>query len=98
MCFYRGDLRLKGYSDVDWAGDRDELKSTSGYAFILRGGTVSWCSKKQTCVALSMMESEFVVCAAAMQEVVWLKRFLQRLGITARYEEAVTLYSDSTTP
>ena len=35
--------------------------------------------------------------AAAMQEVVWLKRFLQRLGITAYSEEVVTLYSDSTT-
>ena len=31
-----------------------------------------------------------------MQEAVWLKRFLQRLGITAHSEEAVTLYSDST--
>ena len=57
LCFHRGDLKLKEYSDADWAGDRDELKSTSGYAFILRGGVVSWCSKKQICVALSTMES-----------------------------------------
>ena len=76
LCFHRGDLRLKGYSDVDWAGDKDERKSTSGYAFILGGGDVSWCSKKQTCVTLSTMESEYVACAATMQEVVWLKRFL----------------------
>ena len=37
-----------------------------------------------------------MACAAAVQEAVWLKRFLQRLGITAHSEEAVTLYSDST--
>ena len=37
-----------------------------------------------------------MACAATMQEAVWLKIFLQRLGITAHYEEAVTLYSDST--
>ena len=43
-----------------------------------------------------MMESEYVACAAAVQEAVWLKRFLQCLGITAHSEEAVTLYSDST--
>ena len=46
LCFHRGDLRLKGYSDVDWASNRDECKSTSGYAFILGGGAISWCSKK----------------------------------------------------
>ena len=43
-----------------------------------------------------MMESEYVACAAAVQEAVWLKRFLQCLGITTHFEEAVTLYSDST--
>ena len=88
LCFYRGDLRLKGYSDVDWACDRDTHKSTSGYAFILGGGPVSW---------LSTMESEYVACAVVVQEAVRLKRFLQCLGITTHSEEAVTLYYDSTT-
>ena len=63
LCFHRGDLRLKGYNDADWTGDRDECKSTLGYAFILGGDVVSWCNKKQTCVALSTMESEYVSCA-----------------------------------
>ena len=87
---------MKGCSDADWAGDRDECKSTSGFMFILGGGVVSWCSKKQTCVALSTMESEYVACATIMQEAIWLKRFLKSLSITAHFEEAVTLYSDST--
>ena len=70
LCFHRGDLRLKGYNDADWASDRDERKFTSGYAFVLIGGAVSWCSKKQTCVALSTMESEYVAWAAVVQETV----------------------------
>ena len=37
-----------------------------------------------------------MACATDVQEAVWLKRFLQLLGITTHYEEAVTLYSDST--
>ena len=37
-----------------------------------------------------------MACATAVQEAVWLKRFLQRLGIIAHFEEAVTLYYDST--
>ena len=37
-----------------------------------------------------------MACAAVLQEAIWLMRFLQRLGITAHSEEAVTLYFDST--
>jgi hypothetical protein len=46
LCYLGGDLRLIGYSDADWASDKDECKSTLGYAFILGGRAVSWCSKK----------------------------------------------------
>jgi hypothetical protein len=42
------------------------------------------------------MESEYVACSAAVQEAIWLRRFLQRLGVTAHAEDAVLLYSDST--
>jgi|JXWR01.1.fsa_nt_gb hypothetical protein len=31
----------------------DERKSTSGYAFWLGSGVISWSSKKQSCIALS---------------------------------------------
>uniref|UniRef100_A0A2N9GY50 Reverse transcriptase Ty1/copia-type domain-containing protein n=1 Tax=Fagus sylvatica TaxID=28930 RepID=A0A2N9GY50_FAGSY len=96
LCYLGGDLRLIGYSDADWASDKDECKSTSGYAFILGGRAVSWCSKKQSCITLSTMESEYVACSAIVQEAVWLRRFLQRLGVTAHAEDAVLLYSNST--
>ena len=36
-----------------------------------------------------------MACAVAVQEAIWLKRFLQCLGITTHYEEVVTLYYDS---
>ena len=66
LCYHGGDLRLIGYSDADWASDKDEHKSTLGYEFILGGGAVSWCSKKQSCIVLSTMESEYVACLAAV--------------------------------
>ncbi|GAV67227.1 zf-CCHC domain-containing protein/rve domain-containing protein/RVT_2 domain-containing protein/gag_pre-integrs domain-containing protein/UBN2_2 domain-containing protein, partial [Cephalotus follicularis] len=96
LCYHGGDLRLRGYSDVDWASDRDGRKSTSGYAFILGGGAISWSSKKQTCIALPTMEAEYVACSAAVQEAVWLRRFLQRLDVTAHSKGPVLMYCDST--
>jgi hypothetical protein len=46
---YSGNPKvLEGYSDSNWISDADEIKATSGYAFTLRGGAVSWKSSKQT--------------------------------------------------
>jgi hypothetical protein len=95
LCYHGGDLRLICYNDANWASDKDERKSTSGYAFILGGGVVSWCNKKQSCIALFTMKSKYMACSAAVQEAVWLRRFLQRLGVIAHAENVVLLYSDS---
>jgi len=67
LCYQAPDLRLVGYNDVDWGGDPNERKSTSGYAFLLNGGAITWCSKKQTCVALSTMEAEYVASSAVVK-------------------------------
>ncbi len=56
---------LMGYSDADWAGDQDNRHSTSGNLFLMAGGAVSWMSKKQTMVALSTAESEYVALSVA---------------------------------
>ena len=64
MLSWRGPLT--GYNDADWANDKDERNSTLGYAFILGGGVVSWYSKKQSCIALSTMKSEYVACSVAV--------------------------------
>lgn len=52
-------LLVEGYSDSDWAGDKESRKSTSGFVFMLNGGPVSWCSKRQSTVALSSTEAEY---------------------------------------
>ena len=41
------------------------------------------------------MEAEFVACSAAVQEAVWLRRFLQSLGIVKGSSELTIIYSDS---
>ena len=62
-----------GYSDADWAGDKNDRKSTSGYCFLLGSGLISWRTNKQSCVALSTAESEYVAFSGAAQEAIWLK-------------------------
>jgi hypothetical protein len=70
---------ITGYSDADWAGDVGDRKSTSGYAFLLRGAAISWKSNKQTCVALLTAEAEYVALSTAAQEAVWLQQLVSDL-------------------
>ena len=81
--------------DADWAGDLNERKSTSGFFFLLNNGAISWSSKKQSCIALSTMEAEFVSSLAAVQEAVWLKRFLVHLGILENAVKPMLVHCDS---
>ena len=70
-----GLKKLIGYSDADWGGDCNDHKSTSGYLFLVGGTAVSWRSNKQTCVALSTAEAEYMALASAAQEaVVWMRQ------------------------
>jgi hypothetical protein len=71
---------LFGYADADWASDVNDHKSTSGYVFKLAGTAVSWSSKKQTSVALSSTEAEYIARAHAAKEAIWLRQLLSELG------------------
>ena len=66
-------LVLKGYADADWASDKNDRKSTSRYAFTLGGGATRWSSKKQSAVALSSTEAEYIAGGHAAKEAVWLR-------------------------
>ena len=48
------------YTNADFAGDVDDIKSTSGSIFFLNGGPVAWASKKQPCTSLSTTEAEYI--------------------------------------
>ena len=49
-----------GYTDADWGGDQDNCCSISAYVFKLGNGAISWKSKKQSCIALSLTEAEYM--------------------------------------
>ena len=61
---------LTGYSDADWAEDKDTRKSTSGFIFHLDGHLISWKSKLQGIVTRSSFESEYVALVEAIAEAI----------------------------
>ena len=84
LVFQRGTpdgITLHGFVDADWASDVNDRKSMSGFVFMLGGAAVSWSSKKQTSVALSSTEAEYIAAAHATKEVIWLRRLLTDLGL-----------------
>ena len=70
------DFRMFEYSDSDWAGSVSDRKSTSGGCFSLESGMISWHSEKQSSVALSTAEAEYIAACSANCEVVWLQKLL----------------------
>ncbi|CAJ2666383.1 unnamed protein product [Trifolium pratense] len=79
-------FKLCGFSDSDWAGSIDDMKSTSGYCFSLGSGVFSWCTKKQETVAQSTAEAEFIAATAAVNQVVWLKKILFDLHLQQNHK------------
>eukprot|EP00253_Pinus_taeda_P032142 PITA_32142 len=61
-----GDVRLLGYTDVDWAGSVVDHKSISGCCFSLGSASISWMSMKQKSVALSTAEAEYIAASMAI--------------------------------
>ncbi|KXJ75903.1 hypothetical protein RP20_CCG010795 [Aedes albopictus] len=84
---------LKVFVDADWAGDSSDRKSTSGYLFRFAGGSISWSSKKQTCVTLSSTEAEYVALAECLQEFRWVRRILDDFDI--KLSSPVVVFEDN---
>ena len=96
MLVYRSeDLIPIGYTDSDFQSDLDFRKSTSGCVFTLGGGAITWRSVKQSCIADSTMEAEYVAACEAAKEAVWLKKFLSDLGVMRMEQVPITLFCDN---
>jgi len=84
-----------GYTDADFAGCLDERKSTSGYVFMLADGAISWKSAKQTLVASSTMQVEFVACYGGASQAMWLKNFIFGLLIIDSISKPIKISCDN---
>jgi hypothetical protein len=71
---------LIGYADSDYAGCKVDRKSTSGICQFLGRSLVSWSSKKQTSVALSTAEAEYVAAGQCCMQLLWMRQTIQDFG------------------
>jgi len=86
-------LTLCGYSDADFAGCRLDRKSTSGTCQFLGSSLVCWSSRKQSSVAQSTTEAEYVAAASCCSQLLWMMSTLRDFGL---FFERVPLLCDST--
>ena len=74
-------VTTEAYSDADWANDKVDRKSISGWIVKLNGTPVAWSSKKQSTVSLSTCEAELYSQCEAVKEILWLQGLLNELTL-----------------
>ncbi|XP_059638633.1 secreted RxLR effector protein 161-like [Cornus florida] len=85
---------IEGYSNATWNSDREDSLSVTAWIFTLGGTTISWKSKRQTCITYSSMESEFITLSSAGEEAEWLKSILEDIPIWNKPIPPLTIYCD----
>ncbi|KAL0458573.1 UNVERIFIED_CONTAM: hypothetical protein Slati_0484500 [Sesamum latifolium] len=87
-----GELILKGYSDASFQSDDDDAKSKLGFVFKFNGGVFTWKSSKQATTAGSTTETEYIAALEAAKETVWMKNYIQELGVVPSIIEPVVIF------
>ena len=75
--------------------DKDDFRSQLGYVFCLNGGAVSWKSSKQSTIADSTTEAEYIAASDAAKEAVWIKKFITDLGVVPSNTNPIDVYCDN---
>ena len=78
----RDAVELTGYCDADWGGDKSDRKSTTGYCTLMNTNLISWQTKKQTTVAHSTAEAEYMAISDVARELMWMRQLLTELGVS----------------
>ena len=86
-------LMFQTFSDVDWAGNKDDFTSTSAFIVYLGCNPISWSPKKQLSVAHSSTKSQYRSVATTAIEVRWICSLLIKLGISL--SQQLVIYCDN---
>ena len=86
---------LEGFNYADWNTLSGNSLSTTCYIFTLSGGAICWKSKKQTIIANSTMEAEFIALVSASEEANWLRYLLHEIPLWEKLMPPVLIHRDS---
>jgi len=85
-------LTLKGYINLDFASNKDQIKSITAYFFILGDNCITWNSQFQSIVTLSSTNAEYLAINEYAEECIWLKSILRELNFL---QELSRIFTDS---
>ena len=95
LIYRHSELKVSGYTDASFLTDKDDYKSQSGYIFLLNGSAVSWKSFKQSTIADSTTEAEYIAASEAVKEAVWMRKFITELEVVPSIIEPIIVYCDN---
>ena len=95
LIYWDSELKVSEYTDASFQTDKDDYKSQSGFIFLLNGGAVSWKSSKQSTIADSTTETEYITTFETAKEAVWMRKFIAELEVVPSITEPITVYCDN---
>nr|GEW92454.1 hypothetical protein [Tanacetum cinerariifolium] len=97
---YEGDIKQElmvyCYTDTGYLTDADDLKSQTGYVFVLNGGAVDRKSAKPSIFATSSVDAKYIAAFDASKNAVWVRKFISGLRVVPTIEEPISMYYDNT--
>ncbi|XP_070003233.1 secreted RxLR effector protein 161-like [Nicotiana sylvestris] len=78
------NFNLIEYADADYAGYLVDRKNTFGMAHFLGSCLISWGTRKQNSVALSIAKAEYIAAASCCAQLLWIKQQLEDFGVLTK--------------
>lgn len=92
--YEKGVSLIHAYTDADWGSESDSRKSRTGYVVNMAGAAISWCSKKQSIVALSSTEAEYIALSSTVREALWIVQLREEI-IGQKVDEPIIVHCDN---
>jgi hypothetical protein len=86
---------LKNYTNSNWAKNQDIKRSISEYVFNVDNDVISWFSKRQFIVTLSICEIEYTRQTLIAKEAIWLRNLMTQLTCDVEYSQTMMIYEDN---
>ena len=93
ICLGGDELQLEGFVDSSWADNSDDRRSTCGMVFRFGGGPIFWKSGRQSVVATSTTEAEYVAMSLAAREAAALRRLVSE--VLQEQHPAIVMHEDN---